>query len=261
MHLATTAEPIPTSVPAPAAHPAPPPPIAVSATLAKTTYLPGEMVEVVLSFKNRSTQAVTISPFPPAVRISRKPDTLVRNIMSGNGAIVVNPNETANYTVIWDGKYDDGKQAAPGWHYFSIQGYWGIAKILIQYPQGAMDKTIEPKKSQAAEGNTITLERVELTDTGLKVYAFNTPPGYYYYQLPSGGGNAPSFWVHAEAVYSIDGGPSQIAGESNFRPLENGMLYIWDWMDPVPADARELTFRVTKLGDRIGLWEFKIPLN
>jgi len=32
-------------------------------------------------------------------------------------------------------------------------------------------------------------------------------------------------------------------------------------LDPVPSDARELTFTITKFGDWQGPWEFHIPLG
>jgi hypothetical protein len=39
------------------------------------------------------------------------------------------------------------------------------------------------------------------------------------------------------------------------------MLHIWNNLDPVPIDAKELTLKITKLGDWEGPWEFKVPLD
>ena len=133
------------------------------------------------------------------------------------------------------------------------------ARFLIQYLQGAMEKTIEMNESQTVDGITVTLERVELTSARMAVYVFNAPLGYSF---PSGQPlPAPSMMFHAEAEYSVDGGAFKKAGSSGIRPLENGMLHIWDNLDPVPVDGKELTFRITKLGDWEGPWEFRIPLD
>jgi hypothetical protein len=32
-------------------------------------------------------------------------------------------------------------------------------------------------------------------------------------------------------------------------------------LDPVPSDARKLTFTITRLGDWEGPWEFHVPLE
>jgi hypothetical protein len=132
--------------------------------------------------------------------------------------------------------------------------------MLIQPPQGVMEKTIKVNQSQTVGGITFTLQRLELTDTGLKVYAFNTPPEY---SLPQGPMLPPPqlMGLHAEAEYRVDDGTAKQAGLSGIRFLDDGMLHTWDNLDPVPSDARELTFRINKLGDWEGPWEFKIPLE
>jgi hypothetical protein len=123
-----------------------------------------------------------------------------------------------------------------------------------------MEKTIEVNQSLTVNNITIMLERVELTATGMKVYAFNAPPGY---SLPSGQpGPSPSLWVHAEAEYSIDGDAMKQTFPSAIRFLENGVLHTWgEYLDPMPSNAKELTFIITKMGDWEGPWEFKVPLQ
>lgn len=70
----------------------------------------------------------------------------------------------------------------------------------------------------------------------------------------------PQFWIHAEAEYSIDGVAMKQAGPSGINFLQNGMRHVWN-LDPVPSDAKELTFRITKLGDWQGAWEFNVALQ
>ena len=55
--------------------------------------------------------------------------------------------------------------------------------MLVLPPEGVMEKTIEVNQSQTVNGIEVTLQRIELTSTGMTVYAFNTPPGY---SLPPG---------------------------------------------------------------------------
>jgi len=65
----------------------------------------------------------------------------------------------------------------PGWYYvlfsesFSGYGINAPALILIQYPQGAMEKAIEPNESHTVNGIKVTLERIELDYYGMKVHA------------------------------------------------------------------------------------------
>lgn len=193
---------------------------------------------------------------------------------TGSAERTLKPGEVATYNLVWDQHDATGKQVDAGYYYVgpeevpfeSIQlgsarvGAIGVARVLIMPAEGAMEKTIEVNKSQTAGEITVTLERVELSALGMKVYAFTTLPDYKFQQggpqLPP-----PSMMVHAEAEYSIDGGTMKKAGVSGVRFLENGMEHIWENLAPVPKTAKELTFRITKLGDLEGPWEFQIPLN
>jgi hypothetical protein len=197
-------------------------------------------------------------------------DHVLFSVAGGTQPREILPGETVSIDFIWDQKDKEGKQVPPGWYNIifnditvrqggSTYGFNPGARILIQYPQGTMEKSLDPNQSQTVNGITVTLQRIELTATGMTVHAFNAPPGYSFppgQPLP-----APSMMFHAEAEYSVDGGAFKLAGSSGIRPLENGMLHIWDNLDPIPVDAKELTFRITKLGDWQGSWEFKVPLE
>jgi len=129
-----------------------------------------------------------------------------------------------------------------------------------QFPQGAMEKVIELNQSQTVNGITLTLERVELSASEVKFYAFNVPPDY---SLPQGSDRPPPslMALHAYAEYSLDNAPTIDAGTSGIRFLDNGMRHIWSMLDPVPKDARELTFIITGLGEWEGPWVFTISLQ
>ncbi len=123
-----------------------------------------------------------------------------------------------------------------------------------------MEKTIDLNQSQTVNDITVTLESIELTATGVTVYAFGTLPGYNSSQE-----------LGAFAEYHVDGGVVKQAGSASMRFLENGTKFIWQgWrgLDPIPSDAKELVFRIknvsmTHTRSEIveGPWEFRIPLE
>jgi len=126
--------------------------------------------------------------------------------------------------------------------------------------QETIEKVIELDQTQTVNGITITLERVELSASEARFYAFHVPPDY---SLPQGPDLPPPslMALHAHAEYRFDGGPPKDAGISGIRFLDNGMEHIWSMLDPVPKDAKELTFIITRLGEWEGPWEFAISLQ
>jgi hypothetical protein len=142
--------------------------------------------------------------------------------------------------------------------------------VLVQYPQGAMEKTIEVNESRTANDITVTLERVELTSGEMKVYAFVTQPDY-----PPTVRSSP-FW-DAATEYCIDGGAPINLPHPHLKHMENGARFIWGGttpkgtLDPVPSDAHELIFKINSMQVSAspddpqytveGPWEFKIPLE
>lgn len=246
----------------------------------------GDKVEIKLSFINRASEPRLMTSFPPEIKIValpnlQPPDVVVRSFPAGTEERLLQPGEKVTYELTWDQRNSSGQQVAPGWYGVEVTVLYyrnpsvpsngsttirGMAtRVLIPPPQGVMEKTIQVNQPQTANGITITMQRVELTATGMKVYAFNTPPGY---SLPAGQpGPAPSMWLHAEAEYSFDGGAVKQTFPSGINFKENGVLHSWtEYLDPAPKDAKELTFRITRLfggppGQGFeGPWEFKIQL-
>lgn len=199
-----------------------------------------------------------------------RPYEPVRSFSAGTATRTLNPGEVATYAVTWDQRDNEQRQVAYGYYYIELgdiqvggfhmkPGFGMTAPILIMPAEGAMEKTIEINKSLTVGGITVTLERVELSALGMKVYVFNTPPGY---SLPQGPRlPPPAMMIDAEAEYSVDSGAMKQAGASGIRFLENGMEHVWENLDPVPKNARELLFRITKLGEWQGNWEYHIPLK
>ena len=243
-------------------------------------FLPGEEVKVEFRFSNASSEPITVVPFPPEIEIVRPrtdEDGVVRSFAEGSGQLDISPVETVEYTLVWDQQDDNGEQVVPGWYYVDVKGitvskataptrtgvsFGSIAKLLIQFPQGAMEKVIEVNQSQTVNDLTITLERVELSATGATFYAFTIPSDY---SLPQPEGPPlPPPMVPVHAQYTVDG-VTKDAGYSSVGAQGSGIRLVWGYheacLDPVPSDARELTFTITRFGDLSGPCEFSIPLE
>jgi len=264
----------------------------VEAAPAKAVYLPGDEVEIEFEFKNVSSEPVTVTPFPPVIGITPPvtvhwKEQIIRSFPPGSGKLKLQSGETAVYTLIWDQKDNSGQQVAPGYYKVnadikshvseadgskSIYGTSGrVTKLLIQFPQGAMEKNIEIKQTQTVTGLpfmwkreelsidlTIMLERGELTAEGAKFCAFATSPN-----SPSAGYDHPQWSGSVWAQYTVDG-VIKDAGLAGMRYLDDGIQLCWGddtGLDPLPSDAKELTFVITKFGDWEGPWEFHIPLQ
>lgn len=236
----------------------------------KSSYSPGEDIVIELSFKSLCSEPVMVRPFPPEIQIMLSSE-VVRSFAAGSGALLLEPGEPATHALIWDQEDGSGQQVAPDYYHISVKDFYiygaesgtvrygfGAGKVLV-LPQGALEKSIEINQSATVNGITITLERVELSAMGGKVYAFNVPPDY---NLPQGPSLPPSrLMIRANAEYSVDGGPIQKAGPSAIRFLENGMVHTWDMSDPVAKGTKELAFIITKLGDSEGPWKFRVSLE
>lgn len=206
---------------------------------------------------------------------------VVESFAPGSGQVKLAQGESVTYTLVWDQRDSGGRQVAPGYYNPNIKakdivingraagGIGTAVKVLIQYPQGAMEKTIEVNQSQTANGFTITLERVELTSMATKFYAFVIPPDY----SPPEGEDAElpphripylSDLRPVHATYTFDG-VTKDARSADLDIRGDGIILAWahpfEPLDPVPADAKELTFTIPRFGDWEGPWEFKIPLE
>jgi len=228
-----------------------------------------------IGITNLSSGTITIDPFPPASQIKLVgQDEVVYSSVAGTRTRDIGPDYPDSWyhtKGFWDQKDNNGEQVAPGWYeisyeYVIIEQNTGkrytanpTARFQIVHPDSAMNKDLGVNQSVTSEGITVTLERIELNAVKVTVYIFTTPPGY---SLPEGHPpeQAESLGINSRAEYSVDGGitkqPVDIGGQFN----KSGARLIWD-LDPIPVDAKELTFTITQLGDWEGHWEFRIPLE
>ena len=262
----------------------PQPALELEATTEKTTYLPGETIEIELTFINMTDKPIIISPFPPEIEIilpQEEEVEVAKKFAAGSGQAELKRGGEITHTLVWDQRDSIGQPVTPGYYNLNIDvndiridgkgiGGMGIcAEVLIQLPQGAMEKTIDLNQSQTVKGIMVTLERIELTSSGMTVYAFGTLSGY---TVPPGITNTSHPMEHALAEYSVDSDIVKQAGSAGMQYPQNGTRLIWSGhVDPVPSDAKELIFRINTLTLRfapdkpdelvVGPWEFKIPLE
>jgi hypothetical protein len=268
----------------------------------EAVYMPGETIEIEVRMTNVSTGPVVIEQFPPKINIYR-PDamdmeemgpgkelgTVVHTFPAGTEERRLGVDETVSFSLTWGQKDQDGKQVPPGWYYRQTELHlrtveepvnkWisggGQRFFLIQYPQGAMEKSIDLDMSYTASGLplevdnktmpvdvTLTLKHVELTREGVGFSVLLTSPDY---PLP---GDEEVWWriaLDEHAEYIFDGTVKDARGAQTLF-TDEGIELRWGHehsaRDPIPSDARELTFIITRLGDNwVGPWEFKIPLE
>jgi len=237
-------------------------------------YLPVETIKIEIDFVNIGPDTITLNQFPPEIWIVSRADEMVRLFGAGAEELHLEPGATKTYNLTWDQRDENGKLVSPGRYHIDIKNVYylrggdpvratranfgDIARICIQYPQGAIEKTIEPNQSQTVNGITITLERVELSVEGARFCCFAVPPGY----TPSQ--SIPEIMAFSRAEYSFDG-IAKDAGFAGYGTRGDGIKLIWGspdrLLDPVPADAKELTFTITRFGDVEGPWEFRVPLE
>ncbi len=254
--------------PSPSIHPSPAPRsvkyIKMEAAFNKDTYVPREEIVIELSFTNVTFEPYEIAPFPPLVevRADGKRDNIVRTFAAGSSNVTIQSGETANLTLVWDQQDEQGQQVAYGYYDFyipdggTLEDKAIVGGIHVLPPEGILEKTINVGKSQTVNDITVTLNRVELTASGPRFYAFSADFG------PVAPADKMPPAPYAE--YYLDSSPVRegdkvniIGGGSNL----DGQEYVWMMSIPVPKGTRELTFVITEFGGQEGPWEFKVPLE
>lgn len=277
----------------------------------KPVYIQGENVvmDVVLTNTSRGdVESVIVSPLPPEVNLvtagvflgpamppgvtapGREPGKPSKTFSAGTGERKLAVGENVTYRLTWDQKDENGNQVSPGWYFYESNFNFrqessqtgsgtGIRNraFLIQYPQGALRKTIVVNQARTVTGLplmvngetkpvdvTITLERVELDENGATFYAtMNSPDNPL-----AGYSNEWQGRIPMSSQYIIDGVVKDARAPSS-QFLDSGITFRWgaspddpNYLDPVPSDAKQLTFVIPEIGnDWEGHWEFKIPLK
>lgn len=279
----------------------------------KPAYLPGEAVRMKLILTNASqgkVEPVIVTQLPPAVSLvsssasASSPPGLpgrvipgsessrpVKVFPAGTGEKTLALGEKVTFDLTWDQKDENGKQVSPGWYYYesNYNFRWQSAgtdvgsgvrdrAFLIQYSQGALQKTIELNQSRTITGLplkvgnetkpvdvVINLKKVELNEKGAAFYAVMSSP-----DNPVSGYNNMEWMgrIPLSAQYLLDGVVKE-ARAPNTKFSEGGIEFRWgaspddpNYLDPVSSDAKQLTFVIAGIGpDWKGPWDFNIQLN
>jgi hypothetical protein len=252
----------------------PPPPtylLYASVVREEPHYLPGEEIVVRLSLTNNFSDPMMVGGYPPKIRVTprwyeRNDNYVVFSMAAGTQVLEIEPGGEITWEFTWSQKDNEGEQVLPGWYTLTFElmdvkvghGEEGTAEgevtVLIVYPQGAMDRNIALNESRTVNGVTVTLERVEMSVTAFNFYAFTILP----VPVPEPG----SAMIYAG--YTVDGitkaiSEAWLACQDDERRLNPAAFR--HYLDPIPSDAGSLTFRITKIDDWEGPWEFEIPLD
>jgi hypothetical protein len=246
----------------------PPGPLQANAGTDKTSYQAGDNVRIEVQLTNISANMIKLEKFPPIVSLMQA-DTLqpVYTFTTESYERVLNPQDTVKFVLLWNQHDAKGNAVSPGVYYLELEdlnNQGQTIKLNLTNPvrfnilpgttnTGAIERTILLNTSQTASGITITLQRVILTNTGVTVLAFISPPANY---SPLSGTD-----YRAMASYYLDGGWVKDAGLSSVEYLADGMNHTWNIAEPISTDNNELLFVVSSIGSQQGNWEFYIPLK
>jgi hypothetical protein len=97
-------------------------PEVIEITASEMTLAPfGDSFKVDLTFRNVSPESVEVAPFPPAFQITMADSGgVIRSLEAGNERREILPSGTLAFTLVWDQRDDNGKQAAPGRYSIAI---------------------------------------------------------------------------------------------------------------------------------------------
>ncbi len=268
-----TVTPTPVSVitSTPSSTPGSSPPLKFKVNPLKSFFMPGEEVKIAIVFENAGSELLTLRPYPPEIKLVKYHPYSVAHVFDpGDGELKLMPGENTTYILKWN----SDANLTPGFYYVEIEctGDYGskedwsvstsLGRILIQYPQGAMEKDVDVNQTQIVNGVTVILEKVEMTSVGGKVYVLvqlpvtpqtssspsaplpepTPPPGKY------------------TAVYRIDGSDEKHAYSPGLKWVDDRLRITWS-IDPIPADTKEMTFVITEISEWKGPWEFRINLE
>jgi hypothetical protein len=234
----------------------------------KTTFTPGEAVQLIVSLKNTTAEPVTLEQFPPMLSImqaeTRQP---VRTFESGKVSKTLMPRESIIFQIYWD-ELDDSRRPVTGEFYIELEDadYFGKAlKLTLTSPVtfsiqtgagniGSAYETVIINQSVTVNGITVILQNLHLSANGAVMTAYvSAPPDY---NKNPGSRNFAAF-----ASYYLDSGWVKYAGLSTVGYHPADMKHTWYLPEAIPPDTRELLFVVTSIGSWEGPWQFTIQLG
>lgn len=244
------------------------------ATTDKSVYQPGETVRVNVVLANNTGTPVTFEQFPPLLSLIREDSAqAAQTFPAGADSRTLAPGDTASFGLVWDQKTASGSAAPTGGYYVELEDIDSQGKTLrlvftqparfdilpaVLQAAGTALRTITVNQISTVADVTVNLERVVLFQVGFSVHAFISPPPAY---IQGTDPPRPLGDYKAMAQYHIDLGWKADAGNSSVEYLTTGARHTWFIPQPLPSDATEMLFVITRIGDTAGEWRFTIPLQ
>ena len=265
---------------APASTIAQPPSLFVDASPIRSSYLPGEKVEVEITFRNAGEDTVEIASFPPEINLNNPTSGIVHSFPHGCDSRTMEPGKSTVHIMKWDQCDFDGEKVDPGIYFVEISNISynengikktifsegvDIAQVIIEYPQGSIEGETFVNCSEKLDGYNVMFEKITFNSTVSKVYiALHSGDSSFFgaTERSSGPVPAPTPPINLNPLghYRIDNGPEKKFIRLGYRTGDDSVIFVWEF-EPVPADAEDLYFVITRLGDWEGFCETNVHID
>lgn len=264
---------------APASSIAKPPSLSIYATPERPSYLPGEIIEIGITFKNNNKDQVIIDSFPPRITLKNPTSGVVRSYPHGSDTITLESGESTDYILRWNQFDNNGNVIDPGIYFMEISDVSStekgkkrliysegadIAQVIIQYPQGAIEKELLVNQSEILNGYIITLKTVTMNFNVSQAYIIIDSCDNSFFEKADQSDKptpmpTPPLGLDPSGYYRIDDGPEKDFITTGYRIVGDKIVLLWDF-EPIPADAKNLHFVITGLGDWEGYCEINVDI-
>ncbi len=255
----------PTTSPSATITPARTPLLTVTGTTTRPSYNPGEVVQIGVTLKNNTNNALLLEQYPPILSVMREQTRQpVYTFAIARKNISISRGEAVSYWWTWDQRDEQGKLVPPGDYYVELEDidftgqavkleFLNPVHVYINSLTGAsIEKSLFLNQSVTDSGFTVTLQRLEMSGGGFWVYSSILPAPDNHLDGQTG--------LNATANYSLDGSWVKDTGISYRQYSDIGMNYVWFVPEPITGTGN-LTFTVTSIGKWTGNWQFNIPLK
>jgi hypothetical protein len=245
------------------------------ASTSKAQYAANETVNISMSWQNVTPQTITIAEFPPILSIMQSSNNRpAYTFAAGKNPVTLAPGQTATATLTWNQTDAQGRAAAPGSYYLELEELYyqgrqvpmNLSRLVtfnilpVDSSSTGAQRVITVNQSQTANGITVTLQNIRVTDSGFTVSAFITPPSDYVLQAGTPAVSpTQDYW--AAAGYSFDANLTRGAGVPSVQYFSSGMNQSWFIPGQIPPGTSQLTFIVNSVGKWSGHWQFQVSVK
>ena len=247
----------------------------------------GEAAPVNLTLINLGNRPLTLRPFPPGVRVTDRCGSAVKTIPYGSGEWIIPPGETLVSLLPLDMIDDQNRPLTPGryrvelfweedlplFNYTSgpppplptrtgdvIIPEWDVGPIVIRYPEGAREGSIEVNHTVTVAGLPVILERLECSEEQtVATFLYPIPSGTLPPGIPSASIPPPPPDT-GQGLFSIDGGT-----ECPFLTMAvtrvEGLWRVNGDLPPVSRNAQDLNIVIPELAGQEGPWVFRVQIG